>query len=109
MFSQVPTGDHQVVRVHCVPPHLVGVCLHLFQRVAQQLGPARVDQRVVGLVVPFPGTGACAGDDVVQPLAFHIQHLLRPFVGRDIAADGDVALYPVVAKVGRDDRVHPIE
>ena len=109
VFLQVLAGDGQIVWVYGVAPQHIGVFLHLFQRVAHEFGPTGVDQCMVGLVVPLPGAGTGAGNDVVQPLPLYVQHLVRPFVVGDIAADGDIALYSVIAEVGCYDGVHPIE
>ena len=60
----------EVVGVGEAPPGLDRQRCELVQAIAEHLRPAGVVDGLAGLHVPFPGTGAGAGEDGLQALAF---------------------------------------
>jgi len=102
--------NQQVLRMRQGDPPLHVHWAQFVQRVADDLRPALVQDRLIGLDVPFPGTDVRAFQNVVEPGAFACQFARRVLAGTDVGADRDVFFNRAgTVHEGRDESVDPVQ
>ena len=84
---QQPVRLLQVVGVREFDPGVDGHGGNLFERVADDVGPALVEDGLAGLDVPLPGADVRAPENVVEPLLLVDERLFRAYAPSDVLPD----------------------